>query len=203
MTFKQIKLCYHLNMKKLIISLVGHPASGKTSAAKYLEEKYGFTTFTFSKAIREYAAENNIELKRRADYANAHTRMLCEHGWDYTLKLALEQNAQRLCIDDVRSPRFAEVLRAAGSIDIAFDCPSDIRFAHIRGNTDNAKYPGTQEAFDENEREDNEVVIGPGLEFNTDQVMRTANYHINASGTLENTFEQLDRIIVELIAANN
>jgi dephospho-CoA kinase len=184
---------------KIIISLVGHPASGKTSAARYLEEKYGFTTFTFSKAIREYAARNNIELKRRADYANTHTRMLKEQGWDYTLKLALSQDVDRLCIDDVRSPRFAEVLRSAGSIDIAFDCPSAVRFAHAHGNADRAKYPTSQEAFDKNERDDNEVVIGPGLGFNTDQVMKTANYHIDASGTLNNTYEQLDKIITELI----
>ncbi len=183
----------------MIISLIGHPASGKTSAAKHLEKTYGFTVFTFSKAIREYAAQNNIELKCRADYANTHARMLQEHGWDYTLRLALEQEATRLCIDDVRSPRFAEVLREAGSIDIAFDCPAAVRFAHVRENADSAKYPDTQEAFDRNEREDNEVVIGPGLEFNTDQVMKTANYHIDASGSLDNTLQQLDDIIAILI----
>jgi len=186
-------------MKRLIVSLIGHPASGKTSAAKHLEEKYGFKIFTFSNAIREYAAKNNIELKRRADYAHTHTRMLNEHGWDYTLRLALEQDADRLCIDDVRSPRFAEVLRAAGSIDIAFDCPSAIRFAHVSGkNADSAKYPDTQAAFLENEQEDNAVVIGSGLEFDTDNVMQSAPYRIDASGSLDNTYQQLDTIIAKL-----
>ena len=187
-------------MVRLIISLIGHPASGKTSTAKYLERKYGFTVFTFSQVIRDYAARNDIQLKRRADYANTHTRMLKEHGWDYTLKLALSSNTGRLCVDDVRSPRFAEVLREAGSVDIAFVCPAAVRFAHAQGNADMARYPDTEKVFIENEREDNGVVIGPGLEFDTDWVMQTAPYHIDASGTLDNTYRQLDKIVTTLIA---
>lgn len=186
-------------MKKVIVSLVGYPASGKTSAAKYLEENYGFTVFSFSAAIREYAIKHDIALQRRADYANTHARMLREGGWDYTLKLALAQSADRLCVDDVRSPRFAAFLREAGSIDIAFDCPPAVRFAHTEGKAaDSAKYPGTQAAFAENERQDNEVVIGPGLEFDIDRVMEGCPYRIDASGTLEDTYGQLEAILRQL-----
>ena len=193
-------LLYYELMSKTIISLVGHPASGKTSAAKYLEEKYGFAIFTFSRAIRDYAQKNGIELTRRADYANTHARMLDENGWDYTLKLALGQSTDRLCIDDVRSPRFADVLRRAGSVDIAFDCPDVIRFNHVQESKDTAKYPRTPSSFFKNERADNKVVIGPGLEFNTGEVMRTATYHIDASGTLADTYSQLDKILAELLS---
>ncbi len=185
-------------MTRVIVCLVGHPASGKTSAARYLEKNYGFTTFTFSAVIRDYAAKNDIELKQRADYANTHAHMLKEHGWDYTLQLALKLNTDRLCVDDLRSPRFAEALREAGSVDIAFDCPLAIRFAHLQGSTDSAKYPDTLEAFIENERKDNTVVIGPGLEFDTDRIMQNARYHIDASGTLVNTYRQLEKIISSL-----
>jgi len=185
-------------MTRTIVSLVGHPASGKTSVAKYLEQQYGFTVFTFSKVIRDYAGRNGIQLTCRADYANTHTRMLQEHGWDYTLKLALASDAGKLCIDDVRSPRFAEYLRAAGSIDIAFTCPTVVRFAHAQGNADKARYPATKEMFIENEQEDNKVVIGPGLEFNINFVMQTAPYHIDASGTLDYTYQQIDAIIAKI-----
>ncbi len=187
-------------MQKVIVSLAGHPGSGKTSAAHYLQEKYGFTPFSFGVVIRDYAAKNGIKLEKRADYANTHTRMLKEHGWDYTMRLALSLETERLCVDDLRVVSCAKMLREAGGVEIAFDCPPDVRFAHTQGHPDKARYPSDFATFMKNEHEDNAVVIAPGMEFETDKVMEGAQYHLDASDTLEHTFEQLDKIIGQIVS---
>jgi len=188
-----------MTMSKLIISLVGRPGTGKSSVAKHLEEKYGFTPFTFSTIIREYAAKNGIELTKRADYAATHAKMIAEHGWDYTLRIALSLSAKRICVDDLRSPKYAEVLRAAGGHEIAFDCPAEVRFAHVQEHGDKVKYPATFDEFMQAEHEDDATVIGPGLKFEIDELMKLADYHADASGSLEHTFEQVDVIVEALL----
>jgi len=188
-------------MQKIIVSLVGHPGSGKTSVARYLQEKHDFMPFSFGTVIREYAAKEGIRLEKRADYANTHARILKEHGWDYTLQLALGLDTERLCVDDMRVVRYAELLRQAGGIEIAFDCPPETRFAHTQNHVDTAKYPTDFASFIQNERDDDAVEIAPGLKFETDKVMRTADYHLDAAGTLERTFEQTDTIIAQVMHA--
>ncbi len=188
-------------MQKILISLVGHPGSGKTSVARYLQEKHGFTPFSFSAVIRDYAAREGIRLEKRADYANTHARMLKEHGWDYTLQLALALDTERLCVDDMRVVRYAELLRREGGVEIAFDCPPETRFAHTQDHADTAKYPPDFATFIQNERDDDAVEIAPGLKFETDKVMQSADYHLDAAGTLEHTFEQINTIIAQITRA--
>lgn len=186
-------------MEKIIIYLVGHGGSGKTSAATYLQQKYNFTPFAFSASIREYAATNNIPLRKRADYANTHAEMLKKYGWDYVPQAALNSPDMRVCIDDVRSRRYAELIQRAGGVSIAFDCPLELRFAHTLNHPDRAKYPASLRAFMQNEQDDEATGIGAGLEFETDALMKLADHHIDATGSLRNTYDQLDDIVAPLL----
>jgi len=186
-------------VSKLILSLIGHGGSGKTSAANYLQDEYKFTPFSFSLVIRGYAAAHSISLQKRANYASTHAEIIRKYGWDYTLSLALNLKADRICIDDVRSLPYADIIRDAGGKGIAFDCPVETRFAHVHNHPDKAKYPDTLNGFIENEREDEAITIGAGLQFETDLLMQSADYHIDASGSLENTFRQLDEIVQPLL----
>jgi dephospho-CoA kinase len=186
-------------MNKIILSLIGYGGSGKTSATRYLHDTYGFTPFTFSSVIRDYAAAHGIALTKRTDYANTHAEMIKKYGWDYTLNIGLNLPGARLCIDDVRSRKYAERIQQAGGLAIAFDCPTEVRFAHVRNHPDKAKYPATLEAFIQNEREDEATSIGAGLAFETGALMKTADYHVDASGSLEHTFSQLDTIVAALL----
>lgn len=187
-------------MSKVILSLIGRPGAGKTSAAKHLQEKYGFTPFNFGMVIRDYAAQNGIELKQRSDYANTHVEMIKKHGWDYTLNIALGLTDDYVCIDDLRSIKYVEAFAAAGGKTIAFDCPVAVRFAHVQAHPDKVKYPPTLEAFKQSEAEDEATLIAPELKFETDAVAQTADYHIDASGSLARTLEQLDQIVDAILA---
>jgi cytidylate kinase len=187
-------------MSKVILSLIGYGGSGKTSAANYLREKYDFTPFTFSVVIREYAAANGIELRNRIDYANTHAEMIKKYGWDYTLSIALGLKTNRLCIDDLRLRKYAEVIHGAGGKDIAFDCPVEARFSHVSNHPDKTKYPATLDVFMENEREDEAASIGVGLKFETASLMQEARYHLDASGSLDDTFRQLDSILRSVLS---
>jgi dephospho-CoA kinase len=190
-------------MSKLILSLVGYGGSGKTSAAIFLQEKYGFAPFAFSSVIREYASANGIVLQNRTDYAKTHAAMIARYGWDYTLNIGLGIRSERICIDDVRSKKYAERIQRAGGISIAFDCPTEIRFEHVRNHHDRAKYPDSLAAFIQNERADEAALIGVGLQFETAALIDSADYHIDGSGTLESTLGQINAIVGSLLQSGH
>lgn len=185
-------------MAKTIVYLIGKAGSGKTSASKYLQDTYGFTPFTFSDAIRAYAATHNMPLNERADYARAHAAILAEHGIGYLIDLALNLPSDKLCLDGVRSRAYADLIRQAGGKAIAFDCPVDVRFARVKDSTDKAKYPDTLEAFMQSEADDEAAIEGSGITFETDALMTEANYHIDAAQSYDAVLKQLDTIIKPL-----
>jgi dephospho-CoA kinase len=186
-------------MRKVILSLIGHGGSGKTSAARYLQEHYGFNTFTPSMVIRSYAAEHTIIPQKRADYANVLAKINRKHGLSYMTDMAFEIPGERLCFDDLRSPVYAQRLQEAGGLTIAFDCPAEVRFAHVREHPDRAKYPASFEAFVQNERDDEAVTLDAGLQFETSALMATADYHVDATGSLDETLQQIDTIVRPLV----
>jgi len=187
-------------MTKTIIYLIGEGGSGKTSAATHLQQKYGFTSYAFGMIIRDYAQANGITLRKRADYAKTHAEILEKYGWDYVPRMALSSSAELICIDDVRARKYAELIERAGGVSIAFDCPVEVRFAHTLNHPDTAKYPATLHAFVQNEKEDRVENAVAGLKFETRALMKSARYRIDATGSLEDTFDQLDRIVVPLLA---
>jgi cytidylate kinase len=190
-------------MEKTILYLIGYGGSGKTSSATYLRQKYNFSPFSFSSVIRDYASQRGIELKKRTDYARTHAIMLKHYGWNYTVNIGLNIQSDRICIDDVRSRKYAECIRQAAGVGIAFDCPAKIRFAHVKNHPDTAKYPRILAEFIKNERDDENETIAPGLEFETAALMESADYHIDASKSLKDTFAQLDVIVLPLLSSRS
>ncbi|HEY8999448.1 MAG TPA: AAA family ATPase [Candidatus Saccharimonadales bacterium] len=186
-------------MSKVIITLVGAAGSGKSSAARHLCEKYGFEMFTFSTAIREYAEAHNLPLKNRTDFAAAHKAIVAEQGVEYLPNRALDSRAEHLIIDGLRSRRYRTVLQAAGAKTIGFDCPAEIRFARTQGIADAAKYPGDFNAFVQNEHDEEQVRIGPGLRLETSVLVETADFRLNASRPQDEVFKNLDAIVERML----
>ena len=190
-------------MVKTIVYLIGKAGSGKTSAAKYLQEKHDFTSFTFSTAIREYATSHNMPLNERADYARAHTAILREHGVSYMVNMALALPGDRICLDGVRSRAYADLIKQGGGVSIAFDCPTEIRFSRVKNSSDTSKYPNTLNAFIQSEKDDETAIKGSGITFETDVLMREADYHIDASQSYESVLAQLDTTAQVILAQVN
>ena len=186
-------------MTKVIISLLGDGGAGKTSANKHLHDTYGFTVVTISAVLREYAKEQHIELRSRPDYARTHAALVKAHGPTYLPNFALGLPTELLCIDDLRTPIYADKFREAGGVEVAFDCPVEIRFAHVRDHPDIAKYPKTLAQFIRNEELDEQVEVGSGVTLEAAKMMRSADYHIDASDSLAHTLEQLDDIVKPLL----
>lgn len=187
-------------MSRLIVSLIGYGGSGKSSAARHLSERYGFAVFTISSVIHEYASAHGLELRNRSDFARVHAEIIETLGPDHIPSVALGLPAVRLCVDGLRSRSYAEAFRAAEGKEIAFACPVELRFAHIRNHPDKVRYPNVLAEFIRGEQEDEKVIDTPGLKFETGELMRQADYHIDASGTLAQTLSQLDKIIEPLLA---
>lgn len=187
-------------MAKTIVYLIGKAGSGKTSATKYLQERHGFTPFTFSTAIRAYAQQHNLPLGVRADYARAHAAILQEHGIGYMLDMALQLPGDRLCLDGVRSRAYADLIAQAGGKGIAFDCPVEVRFDRIKNSADTTKYPHTLEAFIKSEIDDETAIEGSGITFETEALMAEADYHIDAATSLPAVCEQLNAITSSVVA---
>jgi dephospho-CoA kinase len=99
------------------IGLVGLSRTGKGTAAKYLEENFGFASFTMSDVIREYAKANDITLSRKPDFWATRNRMNEIFGEDYLLAETLKnlglkyqaypEQVKGIVIDGIRDIRNA------------------------------------------------------------------------------------------------
>lgn len=188
-------------MSKLIISLVGYGGSGKTTIAKHLHNKYGFYTFTFSNVIRDYAKKYAVQLNKRADFAKVHSRIIDDFGVEFLPSLALKTDDDLVCIDNLSSLVYADYLRKRGGQEIAFVCPTEVRFSRTHSSGDSAKYPSTIEAFIQNEQEDEKVIIGHGVRIETPKVIKTADYHVDTDYPLVDVIREVDNII-DLVLKN-
>lgn len=186
-------------MKRVVIALVGAAGSGKTSAARHLCERYGFEMFTFSTAIREYAEVHGLPLRSRSDFAAAHKAIVAEQGIEYLPERALDSAAPRLIIDGLRSRRYRSALRTAGAVTIGFDCPAEVRFARVKNSGDAAKYPADLDDFIQNEHDEEQVQIGPGLRLETSILVKTADFRIDASRPQAEVFKELDALVEKLL----
>jgi dephospho-CoA kinase len=186
--------------EKLIVALIGNPGSGKSNAAKHLEQSYGFTVVRPSGIIRSYAQERGLLLNERRDYIRAHQQMLAEHGETHVVDSIATLDSSRLCIDGERIPKNIERLRLLGAkvSTIALWCPIETRHqrALSRGGTRDKQ---DIQAFASDEAEEYQSTEAPYTSVMT--VMQMADHHVDASQTQEQVLQKIDTHINSLLAA--
>ena len=178
--------------EKTIIGFTGLISSGKGTAAKYLEEKYGADTFRFSTMLRDVL--DRLYLPQSRENFQIISPVLREaFGQDLMAKVIAEDvkksNSNLIAIDGMRRPADIEYLKdIPGFKMVAIEVDEKTRYERLlkRGeNTDDSTK--TFEQFQKEHEAETEIYI-PDL-------MKQADITIDNNGNLEDFYKQLDKLI--------
>lgn len=191
-------------IEKVIIQLVGEAGAGKTEAAKHLAETQDFLPVRVSELIEEYALTRHLVLDKsssREDYLAMHREMKKEHGNSVIVRTIFEKPSSRIVVDGIRIPNDMNRLKNIGtnvvSQVIALDCPFDIRLQRLRARNQSATSPTVEEL----QADDALDAYDPNPEFpNIRAILEAADHHIDASCSLTEVHQGVDRIVTELIS---
>lgn len=175
---------------KLILQFVGDPASGKSTGANYMVERYGFEAIRPSTILREYAAKIGMELVKREDFLVIHRMLDIERGLNFVSDFVLQHNSSKIVVDGVRLRSQVALLKPFGKV-VAFECPADIRYerAVLRGDgKDNRSF----ELFLADEAAEYDSPLPPYP--STHGVMAMADVLVDSSLPYEAVTAQLDDI---------
>jgi adenylate kinase family enzyme len=192
---------YISNQERSVVNIIGLPGCGKSTACNYLAD-LGFEVVKPSDTIREFADKQHINLKSRADYVEAHRLM---NLWNplAIVEPILNSKAAKICTDGLRSTYLLEVLqsRLPRVVTIALDCPLQDRWQHAL--TDDARRgthrtAPTIESFAAIEQPD---LFNPDPNLpNMTEMLKRADFRIDASQPKDTVFAELDHI-VQLVTA--
>lgn len=102
------------NNKKIILGFVGDLASGKGTAAKYLSEKYGATTYRFSTMLRDILKRVYVP-ETRENLQTLSTFLRGSYGQDVMSRVIAEDVARDsnklVVVEGIRRPSDIEYLK--------------------------------------------------------------------------------------------
>lgn len=183
-------------MSKIIIGLVGSLASGKETTKKYLVEKYSAQDCRFSSILRD-VLERVAVPNSRENLQKISTVLRANFGENLLAK-AIANDASKLdadvvVIDGVR--RFTDIEHLnelPNFILVKIDADPKIRYERMKLRNENAgDDQKTYEQFleDANAEADRQIP----------EVMKSAKYEIDNSGSLEDLYNQIENIIKECL----
>ncbi|MFA5999604.1 MAG: AAA family ATPase [Candidatus Paceibacterota bacterium] len=179
-------------MSKVILGLVGSLASGKETTKKYVVEKYNAKDCRFSSILRDILSRVDLP-NSRENLQKLSTVMRANFGEDL-LARAIANDASKLdadvvVIDGVR--RFTDISHLKdleNFILIKIDAEPKIRYERMKIRNENA---GDDKKTFEEFLKDQEAEADKQIP----EVMKTAKYAIENSGTFEDLYNQIDEII--------
>ena len=178
--------------KKIIIGLVGTMASGKETVKKYLVEKYNAKDCRFSSILRDVLDRVAVPISRES-LQKVSTILRATFGENLLAK-AIAKDASKLdasivVIDGVR--RFTDIEHLnelPNFVLVKIDADPKIRYERMKTRNENkGDAEKTYEQFieDHNAEADRQIP----------EVMKTAKFAIDNSGTLDELFRQVDEIL--------
>ena len=182
-------------MSKTILGFTGLAASGKEVAKKYLEEKYGAENFRFSTIMRDVLTRINVDISRQ----NLQAVSLClrqTFGEDLFAKViandAKNAKSDIIVIDGVRRlADIAHLTKLEGFHLIAISADPVIRHERLKNRGENVgDSEKSFEQFLNDEQQEAELKIP--------EVMANADITINNDGSLEDLYQQIDKIVAKI-----
>lgn len=179
-------------MSKVIIGLVGHIASGKTTITNYLKEKHNGSSYRFSTVLRDIADRLYIEQNR--ENLQHISQGLREYIDQNILSSVIANDVKAdtgefVIVDGVRRlSDIAYLQEIPGFKLVHVFADMDTRYKRLTARSENIDDTGkTLEAFKADHAREAEQEV--------DEVAATASIQIDNNGTLEELYVQLDRII--------
>jgi len=179
-------------MSKIILGLVGSLASGKETTKKYLAENYKAKDCKFSSILRDVLNRAAIPVSRE-NLQKLSTVLRANFGEDL-LARAIAADASKLdadvvVIDGVRRFTDIEHLKDLPNfILVKIDADPKIRYERmkLRNENDGDNKKTFKEFLKDHEAEADKQIP---------EVMKTAKYFIENSGSFEDLYKQIDEII--------
>jgi dephospho-CoA kinase len=182
-------------MPKTILCFVGLIASGKDASKKYLEEKYGATSFRFSSILREALDALGIE-KNRDNLITLSTWARQNFGEDLLAKTLTkkvgESDKEFIIIDGARRLSDLIYLKKLPCFHlIAIEAEPKIRYQRSLSRNENVG--DAEKSYDtfllDHEKE---------TEITIPETMAVAEFKIDNNGELENLYNQIEEILSKL-----
>lgn len=173
------------------IGLIGKLGSGKSCAADYLAERYGFVKYSLATPIKEIMRDIlGIESKEDPRYREVAQkigtdwfRSIDDLVWVRCLQRKVERSILPVVVDDVRFVNEAEAMLNWGWTLVYLDCPDEIRIQRC------TKRDGVFDASRMNHP--SETGVDDILARFSDRIIK-----VDASGSIDEMNEQLDKVFV-------
>lgn len=186
-----------MSTNKTIFGFVGLIASGKGTAAGYLQAKYGAAPYRFSTILRDLC--DRLYLEQSRDNMQTMSTAIRQYFGEETLSKVIAEDVKKeagkiICIDGIRRPGDVKYLRQIpGFVLINIFADMDKRFDRIkkRGeNTDDTKK--TFDQFKLDHQKEAELQIA--------DIAEEANEKIDNNGTINDLHRQIDDLINKYVA---
>lgn len=181
--------------RKVVFGFVGQMGSGKGTVAKYLEEKYGASTYRFSSIVRDvakrlYLSENRdtlvkmSEALRAAFGENIFAKVIAEDAAHASNSIIMLDGIRRVSDIDFELPNFVLV-------EVFANMETRLKRIQARGeNPDDATL--TMEQFTANHERSTEKSIA--------EIAERATERIDNNGSSEELYKQIDALVEKYTA---
>lgn len=190
---------------KMIIGVVGKIAAGKTTVAKFFEEK-GFCRVSCSDPLIDLLTHNVSdyswipELPEKAEPTRDRLiefgkYLKDKYGGDILIRLAVDKkrHCKNIVIDGVRSIEEVETIKRLGGKVIYVEARPEVRYERLRKR--GAEKDKVIQSFEDFLRMDEEEE----KLYHTTKLKEVADYVIVNEGTLEELREKVEKIILEVV----
>lgn len=126
-----------------IVGLVGYPYAGKDLAAEHLERSYEAVRWDHSDRIREYAAQQGIEVRDTAQLSALFVERAAVDGYDWIARIVAERvrtlrkkdKKRPVVITGVRFPEEVEIYQALSGFQLVkLDADFRVRYGRARAH---------------------------------------------------------------------
>lgn len=183
-------------MPKLTIGIVGENAAGKTTATEYLKNKFNAVTFRFSGMLGDILKRMYIE-PTRANFQTLSTILRQNFSEDIMSKVIAEDvknsTTDVVITEGVRRPSDVPYLKELSNfILIYIKADERVRFSRLatRGEKPDDATKTWEQFQAESKQESEQQIL---------EIAKTANFTVNNNGTIEETYQQLDKIVSQYL----
>lgn len=182
-------------MDKIVLGFVGEIASGKGTAAKYLEEKYNAVTHRFSTPLRDILNRLYIDTDRH-NLQHISLVLRTEYGQDLFAKIISEDakkaDSNIVIVDGIRRMEDIKYLKELPNFHLIYiTADMKLRYKRITGrseNTDDAIK--TFEEFQKDHEAETELAIP--------EIGAAAEFKIENSDDIEKFYSDVDNILKQI-----
>jgi len=180
--------------QKLLIAIVGHPSTGKDTAAYYLVKKYHWDHVSMSDLLREYISEHHLYVgEPNRDLLHRTGDMLREkHGGDYLVKLALTKVKAPAVFSGLRTIKEVQKLKKEGGTIIAVTCPIELCYARAlerKGDKDHISFEKFKAQLE------SQAANPESTKMNVEGVLAMTDYTIENTGTIQELYAKVDEVV--------